>query len=63
MLSRRSTEINHVLFANFGEDFLYNGEQAMFISIVMWLYPFTFQRRGFLRPRLQMRKTQYFRND
>ncbi len=43
MLSRRSTEINHVLFANVGENVFYGGEQSMFISIVMWLYPFSFQ--------------------
>lgn len=43
MLSRRSTEINHVFLADAGEDFLYGGEQAIFISIMMRLYPFTFQ--------------------
>lgn len=43
MLSRRSTEINHVLFANVGEDVFYGGEQAMFITIVMRLNPFPFQ--------------------
>ena len=43
MLSRRSTEINHVLFADVGEDIFYGGEQAMFVSIVMWLYPFSLQ--------------------
>ena len=43
MLSRRSSEINHVLFANVGENFFYGGEQSMLISIVMWLYPFPFQ--------------------
>ena len=43
MLSRRSTEINHVLFANVGENVFYGGEQSMLISIVMWLYPFPFQ--------------------
>ena len=69
MLSRRSTEINHVLFANFGEDFLYNGEQAMFISIVMWLYPFTFQNspkrfrdvemRG-IRRKMEYMETSFF---
>lgn len=42
MLSRRSTEIDSVLFANVREDFFYGGEQTMFISIVMWLYPFPF---------------------
>ena len=45
MLSRRSTEINHVLFANVGENIFYGGEQSMLISIVMWLYPFPFQYR------------------
>ena len=43
MLSRRSTGINHVLFANVRENVFYGGEQSMFISIVMWLYPFPFQ--------------------
>lgn len=43
MLSRRSTEINHVLFANVGEDVFYGGEQSVLISIVMWLNPFPFQ--------------------
>ena len=43
MLSRRSTEINHVLFANVGENVFYGGEQTMFIFIVMWLYPFPLQ--------------------
>lgn len=40
MLSRRSTEINHVLFTNVGEDVFYGGEQGVFISVVMRLYPF-----------------------
>ena len=43
MLSRRSTEIDRVLFANAGEDFFYGVEQSMFISIVMRLYPLTLQ--------------------
>lgn len=43
MLSRRSTEFNYVLIANAGENVFYDGEQSMFISIVMRLYPFTFQ--------------------
>ncbi len=43
MLSRRPTEINHVLFANVGENIFYDGEQTMLISILMWLYPFPFQ--------------------
>ena len=43
MLSRRSTEIDRVLFANAGEDVFYGGEQSMFISIVMRLYPLTLQ--------------------
>ncbi len=43
MLSRRSTELNHVLSSDVGEDVLYSGEQTMFISVVMWLNPFAFQ--------------------
>lgn len=43
MLSRRSTEYNHVLIANAGENVIYDSEQAKFISVVMRLYPFTFQ--------------------
>lgn len=43
MLSRRSTEFNHVLIADAGEYVFYGGKQAMFISIVMRLYPFAFQ--------------------
>lgn len=43
MLSRRSTEIDSVLFANAGENVFYGVEQSMFISIVMRLYPFAFQ--------------------
>ena len=43
MSSRRSTEFNRVLFANAGENVFYDGEQSMLISIVMRLYPFTFQ--------------------
>ena len=43
MLSRRSTEFNHVLRANVGENDFNGGEQAMFISIVMRLYPLAFQ--------------------
>ena len=43
MLSRRPTEINYVLFANVRENILYDGEQSMLISIVIWLYPFPFQ--------------------
>lgn len=43
MLRRRSTEINYILFANVGENIFYGGEQAMFISLVMWLYPFPLQ--------------------
>lgn len=43
MLSRRSTVINHVLFANVEENFFYDGEQYMIIPIVIWLYPFYFQ--------------------
>lgn len=40
MLSRRSTEINHVSFTNVGEDVFYGGEQDVFISVEMGLYPF-----------------------
>lgn len=43
MLSRRPTEINHVLFTNVGENVFHGGEQGIFISIVMWLNPFPFQ--------------------
>ena len=43
MLSRRSTELNHVLFPDVRENGLNSGEQAMFISVVVWLNPFTFQ--------------------
>ena len=43
MLSRRSTEIDSVLFANAGENVFYGVEQSMFISIVMRLYPLTLQ--------------------
>lgn len=43
MLSRRSTKFNRVLFADAGENVFHNGEQAMFISIVMRLYPLAFQ--------------------
>lgn len=43
MLSRRSTEIDRVLFANAGENVFYGGEQSMFISIVMRLYPLPLQ--------------------
>ena len=43
MLSRRSTEINHVLIADAKEYVFNGGKQAMFISIVMRLYPLTFQ--------------------
>ena len=42
MLSHSFTEINRVLLINDGENLLYGGEQSMFISIVMWLYPFSF---------------------
>ena len=63
MLSRRSTEINHVLFANVGENIFNGGEQAMFISIVMWLYPFPFQYppKGFgdIKVRGIRRKIEY----
>lgn len=41
MLSRRSTELNHVLFPDVRENGLNSGEQAMFISVVVWLNPFT----------------------
>lgn len=41
MLSRRSTEIDRVLFANAEENVFYGGEQSMFISIEMRLYPLT----------------------
>lgn len=43
MLSRRSTEFNHVLIADAGEYVFYGSKQAMFITIVMWLYPLAFQ--------------------
>lgn len=43
MSSRRSTEFNRVLFANAGENVFHDGEQSMFISIVMRLYPLAFQ--------------------
>ena len=43
MLSRRSTEIDRVLFANAGENVFYGGEESMLISIVMRLYPLTLQ--------------------
>lgn len=43
MLSRRSTEIDRVLFANAGKNVFYSGEESMFISIVMRLYPLTLQ--------------------
>lgn len=43
MLSCRSIEINHVLFSNAGENLFYGGEQALFISIEMWLYPLSLQ--------------------
>lgn len=39
-MSRRSTEINHVSFTNVGEDVFYGGEQDVFISVEMGLYPF-----------------------
>ena len=42
MLSRRSTEINHVSFTNVGEDVFYGGEQDVFISVEMGQYPFPF---------------------
>ena len=43
MLSRRSTEMNHILTSDIGENILNSGEQTMFISVVMWLNPFAFQ--------------------
>ena len=43
MLRSRSTEIDYVLFANAGDNIFHDGEQAMFISIVMRLYPLAFQ--------------------
>ena len=43
MLSRRSTELNHILIPDVRENILNSGEQTMFISVVMWLNPFAFQ--------------------
>lgn len=43
MLSRRSTELDHILISDVREDILNSGEQTLFISVIMWLNPFAFQ--------------------
>ncbi len=69
MLSRRSTEFNRVLFANTGENVFYDGEQSMFIPIVMRLYPFAFQNSpkrfrdvemGGVRRKIEYMETPFF---